>query len=245
MRTFRNKILIIILIIIVVSLSLCLRYRPGKIVNGYTRFGKSEFNQLRPPGKGEEIAIIKTNAGDIKIRLFPDVAPLAVENFKTLANEGFYDGYAFDRIEEEFLIQIGTSSSFTGKSIYGDYFEREISEAYHHFTGAVGAGGNEGGNSSSFYIICNNGIEPAYLELMSTIGIEEGYTPELIKAYANFGGVPRLDNDYTVFGQVFYGMDTALEINGRPLIFNTDTGSTVTLDPVVIETIEIVPYGEE
>ena len=244
MRKFsKDKILLeIAIIIVLISSFLYFGYKPGRIVNGYTRFGKTEFNQLKPPKKGEEIAIIKTNIGDIKIRLFPEAAPLAVENFKTLAKEGFYDECAFDRIEEEFLIQVGTVSDSSIKSIYGGYFEKEISEGYYHFTGAVGAGGNDEGNSSSFYIICNSGIEPVYLELMSTIGSEEGYTPELIKSYATFGGVPRLDHKYTIFGQIFYGMDTAFEINRRPLVFNTETALTVTLDPIVIETIEIVSY---
>jgi len=232
---------IIFVIIAFISTFLFLRYKPGRIIDGYTQFGRTGFKQLEYPEEGEEIAVIKTSIGDIKIRLFPDAAPLAVANFKTLAKEGFYNGYAFDRVEEDFFIKVRIIDST--KSIYGGYFKKEISDEYHHFTGAVGTQGSNEGNTSSFYIICNSGIEPAYLELMSKIGEEYGYTPELIEAYKTFGGVPRLDGDYTIFGQVFYGMDTVFEINKRPLVLDTDTG--VTVDSIVINSVEIVPYKKE
>lgn len=235
--------LIAFIIIALLSAFLFFKYKPGRIVNGYTQFGKTGFKQLEYPEEGEEIAVIKTSIGDIKIRLFPDAAPLAVENFKTLAKEGFYNGYAFDRVEEDLFIKVRIIDST--KSIYGGYFKKEISNEYHHFTGAVGTQGSNEGNTSSFYIICNSGIEPAYLELMKKIGKEYGYTPELIETYKAFGGVPRFDNDYTIFGQVFYGMDTAFEINRRPLVLDTGTGVTVTKDPIVINSIEIVPYKKE
>jgi len=240
-RTDKVKFSLIIFIIIVSILAfLFLRYRPGQIVNGYTQLGRTGFKQLELPQEGEEIAIIRTSIGDIKIRLFPDAAPLTVKNFKNLAKEGFYNGHAFDKVEEDILIQVTIKDST--KSIYGGYFEREINRDYHHFTGAVGAYGSREGNNSSFYIICNSGIEPAYLELMGELGDEYGYTPELIKTYKKFGGVPRLDGDYTILGQVFYGMDTVFEISKRPLISDTEKGVTVTKDPIVIESIEIVTY---
>ncbi len=54
-----------------------------------------------------DIAVIKTSAGDMKIELWPDVAPKTVENFKALAEKGFYDGTAFHRIVKGFMIQGG------------------------------------------------------------------------------------------------------------------------------------------
>lgn len=47
------------------------------------------LEQLKKPESAEEIAVLKTNHGDIKIRLFPQAAPKAVENFKGLINKGF------------------------------------------------------------------------------------------------------------------------------------------------------------
>jgi peptidyl-prolyl cis-trans isomerase B (cyclophilin B) len=54
-----------------------------------------------------EVAVIKTTAGEIVIEFWPDVAPKTVENFKTLAKKGFYDGTAFHRIVKGFMIQGG------------------------------------------------------------------------------------------------------------------------------------------
>lgn len=54
-----------------------------------------------------EIAVLKTSAGDMTLELWADVAPKTVENFKTLAQKGFYDGTAFHRIVKGFMIQGG------------------------------------------------------------------------------------------------------------------------------------------
>src|SRR6478735_3465268 len=54
-----------------------------------------------------EVAVIKTNAGDLVAEFWPDVAPKTVENFKTLAKKGFYNGTAFHRVIKGFMIQGG------------------------------------------------------------------------------------------------------------------------------------------
>jgi peptidyl-prolyl cis-trans isomerase B (cyclophilin B) len=54
-----------------------------------------------------EVAVIKTSAGDMTVEFWPDVAPKTVENFKKLARSGFYDGTAFHRIVKGFMIQGG------------------------------------------------------------------------------------------------------------------------------------------
>lgn len=54
-----------------------------------------------------EVAVIKTTAGDMVVEFWNDVAPATVENFKKLARQGFYDGTAFHRIVKGFMIQGG------------------------------------------------------------------------------------------------------------------------------------------
>ena len=54
-----------------------------------------------------EVAVISTNHGDMVVSFWPDVAPKTVENFKTLAKKGFYDGTAFHRVVKGFMIQGG------------------------------------------------------------------------------------------------------------------------------------------
>ena len=66
--------------------------------------------------EGEEIAIIKTSKGVMKMRFFPEEAPLAVENFKTLAKDGYYDGITFHRVIEDFMVQGGDPTA-TGDGV--------------------------------------------------------------------------------------------------------------------------------
>lgn len=65
--------------------------------------------QELPPQKGEDIAVMETSLGTIKLRFFPEQAPMAVENFLTLAKEGYYDGVSFHRVMSDFMIQGGGS----------------------------------------------------------------------------------------------------------------------------------------
>ena len=63
--------------------------------------------QVRTPEKGDIVATMKTTMGDIKILLFPDAAPKAVENFTTHAKNGYYNGIIFHRVIPDFMIQGG------------------------------------------------------------------------------------------------------------------------------------------
>src|SRR5215212_7786963 len=58
-------------------------------------------------GSTNELAVIKTTAGEMVVEFWSDVAPKTVENFKKLARDGFYDGTAFHRIIKGFMIQGG------------------------------------------------------------------------------------------------------------------------------------------
>jgi peptidyl-prolyl cis-trans isomerase B (cyclophilin B) len=55
----------------------------------------------------KEVAVLKTSAGEMVVEFWPEVAPKTVENFKTLAKKGFYDGTAFHRVIKGFMIQGG------------------------------------------------------------------------------------------------------------------------------------------
>jgi len=63
-----------------------------------------------------EVAVISTSYGDITLSFWPDVAPKTVENFKKLANDGFYNGTAFHRIIKGFMIQGGCPNTKEGAS---------------------------------------------------------------------------------------------------------------------------------
>lgn len=199
-----------------------------------------KFDQLDLPKQGEEIAVIKTNHGDIKIKLFPEIAPKAVENLKTHAKNGYYDGVTFHRILNEFMIQGGDpeGTGRGGQSIWGSSFEDEFNLNYHNIRGALSmanAGANT--NGSQFFIVQKTQVEADFIEQMESIGEEGGFPEDVVKAYKELGGTPWLDYKHTVFGQVFEGMDVVDEIAGVEV---DSQGKPA--EPVVIETIEIIEY---
>ncbi len=84
--------------------------------------------QLEQPKVGEKTAVLSTNYGDIYIRLFPEIAPKAVQNFTGLIEKGYYNGLIFHRVIDNFMIQGGdpTGTGTAGESIWGSDFEDEF-----------------------------------------------------------------------------------------------------------------------
>jgi len=75
----------------------------------------------------ELLVTLKTNQGDIVLKMFPKVAPLAVENFVTHAKEGYFNGLIFHRVIKDFMIQGGdpTGTGRGGESIWKKEFVNE------------------------------------------------------------------------------------------------------------------------
>ena len=196
--------------------------------------------QLIEPRDGDKIAIIKTNFGVIRIRLFPEIAPKAVENFIGHAKAGYYDELTFHRVMNDFMIQGGdpNGTGMGGKSIWGRPFEDEFNHDYHNYRGALSmANSGPNTNGSQFFIVQKPDIEASYIEKMRQAGEENGYSEEVIKTYADLGGTPWLDYRHTVFGQVFEGMDVV----DRIARIEVDTAN-MPIEPVRIETIEIIEH---
>lgn len=97
------------------------------------------FHQLNKPDANDTVATIKTNMGDIKVKLFPEHAPKAVENFTTHAKNGYYDGLIFHRVINDFMIQGGdpNGTGTGGESIWGSAFEDEFTGELHNLRGAL------------------------------------------------------------------------------------------------------------
>lgn len=111
--------------------------------------------QLEMPQKGEQIAIIHTDEGDIYMRFFPEAAPKAVENFLTHAKNGYYDGLKFHRVINEFMVQGGDpeGTGSGGESVWGGAFEDEFSDHLFNLRGAVAmANSGKDTNKSQFFI---------------------------------------------------------------------------------------------
>lgn len=217
----------------------------------------TNFPQLEEPEKGEEIAVLTTNKGVIKIKLCPEEAPKAVENFKGLVNEGYYDGLTFHRVINDFMIQGGdpNGDGTGGESIWGGKFEDEYNGDMYHFRGAL-AYANSGmdTNGSQFYIVQSPTVQDGYFEYVDEVVKQYGdseilydsnsgkivrtnYSDKAKEEYNSLGGTPYLDFGYTVFGQVIEGMDVVDAIAA----VETDENDKPTED-IVIEKAEIVKY---
>lgn len=104
------------------------------------------------PGKTYLISM-NTNRGEIKLELYPEYAPKTVNNFVFLANEGFYDGVAFHRVIDNFVIQGGDP---TGSGMGGPGYRFEDETANNplvHQTGMISmANAGPNTNGSQFFI---------------------------------------------------------------------------------------------
>lgn len=194
----------------------------------------TQFSQLTTDvAPNEKVVTMKTTMGDIKIKLFPEVAPKTVENFLGLAAKGYYDGVIFHRVIPDFMIQGGdpTGTGMGGESLWGDSFNDEFSREAFNLNGALSmANAGPNTNGSQFFIVSNTNVPKNMLDQLEGAG----YPKEIIEAYAEKGGTPWLDFRHSVFGQVIEGMDVVYDIQ------NVKVGAQdKPLHGVRIESIEI------
>jgi len=163
----------------------------------------------------KETAVIKTSAGEIRVELWPDVAPKTVENFKSLAQKGFYDGTCFHRIVKGFMIQGGdpltkdpNREDEWGTGGPGHRVKAEFNERA-HVRGVISmARSNDPDSAGSQFFIC--------------------------LAPANF-----LDRKYTAFGQLVGGDDVLGKIGDTPVAMSNGGERSKPLTRVGVESIRI------
>lgn len=191
--------------------------------------------QLKTVGAGDTLATIKTNMGEIKVKLFPAEAPKTVENFTTHAKEGYYNGLIFHRVIKDFMIQGGdpTGTGMGGESIWGHSFEDEFDVKLHNIKGALSmANAGPNTNGSQFFIVQADNVPANMLSQMKEM--PESFPEDIVKAYEEKGGTPWLDFRHTVFGQVVEGLDIVDNIA------NVEVGNAdKPVNDVIIETIII------
>ncbi len=135
---------------------------------------------------GEEIAVIETDKGTIRLKFYPEDAPNHVAAFIELAQKGFYDGTKFHRVEPNFVIQGGDPLSKTDDPM-------------------VGTGGPGYGLAAEFN---------SRQHLDGTLAMARSTDPNSAGSqfYICLGAQPFLDGQYTVFGEVIEGLDVVHSI---------------------------------
>lgn len=159
-------------------------------------------------GANTQHVVLETTQGNIELELYPDVAPLAVENFTTHVKNGYYNGIAFHRIIRNFMVQGGdpTETGRGGESIWGKSFKDEFKGKTFNKAGILAmANAGPSTNGSQFFITTAktpwlNGYHTIFgqitpesmttlkkLNNVATLGRSAGDKPlerqEIIKAY--------------------------------------------------------------
>ena len=161
--------------------------------------------------KNPIVTITMKDGGVIKLELYPDIAPLTVENFVSLVKDGFYNGLIFHRVIKGFMIQggdpEGTGMGGPGYSIKGEFEANGVKNDLKHTEGVISMARSMDPNSagSQFFIMHKNS--------------------------------PHLDGMYAAFGKTIEGMDvvnriaeTRTDWNDRPLDEQVMETVTVEID---------------
>ena len=125
------------------------------------------------------VVVLETNVGKIELKLYPKVAPLAVENFLTHVKKGYYDGLIFHRIIKGFMIQGGdpTGTGTGGRSIWNKDFEDEFAD--------------------------NVVFDKPFLLAMANRGPKTNGS----QFFITLAPTPHLNGKHTIFGEVIKGQD--------------------------------------
>jgi peptidyl-prolyl cis-trans isomerase B (cyclophilin B) len=168
-------------------------------------------------------AMISTDFGDMKVKLY-NSTPLHRDNFIKLANDGFYDGLLFHRIVQGFMIQGGDPDSRNAApgarlGMGGPGYELPAEIGALHIKGALSAARTPNpekkSSGSQFYIVQGKPVSAAELNrFVQRHG--RPYSEAQQQLYAELGGTPALDYEYTVFGEVVEGLDVLDAIAAVP-----------------------------
>lgn len=173
---------------------------------------ESEENNMYSTGKHHAEIVVK-NYGTIALELDADVAPITVENFANLVNEGFYNGLTFHRIISGFMIQggdpLGNGTGGSSKTIKGEFASNGVKNSISHVRGTISMARSSMPNSASsqFFIVHKD----------STF----------------------LDGQYAAFGTVTSGMDVVDKICADTAV-EDDNGTVAKNNQPVIEKITMI-----
>ena len=162
------------------------------------------------------VVIEMENGKKMKLELYPDIAPITVENFVSLVKEGFYDGLTFHRIMKGFMIQGGAPSGNgiggSDKTIKGEFSANGFNNTLSHDRGVISmARSNDPDSASSQFFICDSGDYKA-----------------------------SLDGKYAAFGKVIEGFDVLDAVASVECVMSSRGEKSIPVNTVYIEYIKVV-----
>ena len=164
------------------------------------------------------IATIEMEDGKvIKAELYPDIAPISVANFISLAGKGFYNGLIFHRVIKDFMIQggcpKGNGTGGPGYCIKGEFSANGVANPLKHERGVLS---------------------------MARTNVPDSAGSQFFIVHADS---PHLDGQYAAFGKVVEGMDVVDEIASVRVDYNDKPRKPQVMKSVTVETFG-VDYGE-
>lgn len=198
---------------------------------------KVTYAQLDEPREGQEIAIFTTSMGEFTAMLFPENAPKTVENFKKLVNEGYYNDSEIFRGEPPAYCLGGLQKVTENEN--KETFEMEASEALLPFKGAIaslGTGKKRPGGDKLMFINSLTFTEADRTELLKNEEIRS-----LGEKYLEYGGVPNFVGRYSIFAQVYDGMDVVEKISSSEV----DDKTKLLTEKVTINKVELSTYSKK
>ena len=177
---------------------------------------KADSKDAKSASKNE-VAVMKTSMGEMVFEFWPDVAPKTVQNFKTLALKGFYDGTSFHRVIKGFMIQGGDPNTKdpNNEAAYGTggpgyTIKAEFNNRSHQFGVLSMARSSDPDSAGSQFFICN-------------------------------GDASSLDHKYTAFGKLIKGADVLRAISDIPVVPSSSGEPSKPTKRVEILSIKLVP----
>lgn len=166
--------------------------------------------------------LLQTSYGDIIIRL-SDSTPLHRDNFIKLTKIGFYDSVLFHRVIKNFMIQAGDPDSKNapagkplGNGGPGYRIPAEFRQSLFHKKGVIAAARDnnpeKASSASQFYITQGKVHTDGSLDTIETDRLKRKIPVAVREVYKTVGGVPHLDQNYTVFGEVIKGIEVVDKI---------------------------------
>lgn len=170
--------------------------------------------------------LLETSKGNIHIRLSNET-PLHRDNFIKLVKMHYYDGILFHRVIERFMIQSGDPDSRTarpgqplGEGGPSYTIPAEFRPNLFHKKGVIAAARDnnpeKASSASQFYLTQGKVFTEAGLDSLETNRLKRKIPVEHRKVYTTLGGVPHLDQNYTVFGEVVKGLSVVDSIAAVP-----------------------------
>jgi peptidyl-prolyl cis-trans isomerase B (cyclophilin B) len=187
---------------------------------------KEEKKETKEAVNTNEVAVIKTAYGDMVLEFWPDVAPKTVENFKNLAKKGFFDGTAFHRIIDGFMIQGGDPKT------KDPTLEREW-----------------GTGDPGYKIKGETNTRPDRKHVRGVISMANSGSPDTAGSqfFICLGPTPGLDGGYTTFGKLIKGDEVLEKLGKTPVKPNPYDPRHEMSRPVErqgVESIKIVPANQ-